>query len=95
MITPNINRSVPVIGVIKSIKKALKASMKDHSSILKRKYTNSKKQNVTMKKLNQTQERNKKVDLDNLPLYDCIQEQEDDWVSSVLGSETDALNDLF
>ena len=29
MITPNINRSVPVIGVIKSIKKALKASMKD------------------------------------------------------------------
>ena len=48
-----------------------------------------------MKKLNQTQERNKKVDLDNLPLYDCIQEQEDDWVSSILGSETDALNDLF
>ena len=29
MITPNINRSVPVIGVIKSIKKALKASMDD------------------------------------------------------------------
>ena len=29
MITPNINRSVPVIGVIKSIKKALKASMED------------------------------------------------------------------
>ena len=29
MITPNINRSVPVIGVIKSIKKALKASMND------------------------------------------------------------------
>ena len=29
MITPNINRSVPVIGVINSIKKALKASMKD------------------------------------------------------------------
>ena len=35
-----------------------------------------------MKKLNRNQERNKKVDLDNLPLYDCIQEQEDDWVSS-------------
>jgi len=29
MITPNVNRSVPVIGVIKSIKKALKASMQD------------------------------------------------------------------
>ena len=29
MITPNINRSVPVIGVIKSIKKALKKSMED------------------------------------------------------------------
>ena len=29
MITPNINRSVPVIGVIKSIKKALKASIDD------------------------------------------------------------------
>ena len=29
MITPNVNRSVPVIGVIKSIKKALKSSMKD------------------------------------------------------------------
>jgi len=29
MITPNINRSVPVIGVIKTIKKALKASMDD------------------------------------------------------------------
>ena len=29
MITPNINRSVPVIGVVKSIKKALKASIDD------------------------------------------------------------------
>ena len=29
MITPNVTRSVPVIGVIKSIKKALKASMDD------------------------------------------------------------------
>ena len=29
MITPNINRSMPVIGVIKSIKKALKASIDD------------------------------------------------------------------
>ena len=29
MITPNVSRSVPVIGVIKSIKKALKASMQD------------------------------------------------------------------
>jgi len=29
MITPNINRSMPVIGVIKSIKKAIKASMED------------------------------------------------------------------
>ena len=29
MIRPNINRSVPVIGVIKSIKKALKASIDD------------------------------------------------------------------
>ena len=75
MITPNINRSVPVIGVIK--------------------YTNSKKQNEIMKKLKRNQERNKKVDLDNLPLYDCIQEQEDDWVSSVLGSNTDAFRDLF
>ncbi len=48
-----------------------------------------------MKKSNRNQERNKKVDLDNLPLYDCIQEQEDDWVSSVLGSNTDAFRDLF
>ena len=95
MITPNINRSVPVIGVIKSIKKALKASMKDPFLYTEEEIHKLKKQNVTMKKLNQTQERNKKVDLDNLPLYDCIQEQEDDWVSSVLGSETDALNDLF
>ena len=29
MITPNVNRSVPVIGVIKSSKTSLKASMKD------------------------------------------------------------------
>ena len=29
MITPNINRSVPVIGVVKSIKKALKPSIDD------------------------------------------------------------------
>ena len=29
MITPNFNRSVPVIGVIKSIKKELKASIDD------------------------------------------------------------------
>ena len=29
MITPNINRSMPVIGVVKSIKKALKASIDD------------------------------------------------------------------
>ena len=43
-----------------------------------------------MKKLNKSQGKNKEVDLDNLPLYDCIQEQEDDWVSSVLGSNTDA-----
>ena len=48
-----------------------------------------------MKKLNKSQGKNKEVDLDNLPLYDCIQEQEDDWVSSILGSETDVLNDLF
>ena len=48
-----------------------------------------------MKKLNKNQGRNKEVDLDNLPLYDCIQEQEDDWVSSVLGSNTDAFRDLF
>ena len=57
-----------------------------------------------MKKLNKNQRKNKEVDLDNLPLYDCIQEQalydcvqeqEDGWVSTILGSETDALNDLF
>lgn len=48
-----------------------------------------------MKKSNRKQGRNSEVDLDNLPLYDCIQEQEDDWVSSVLGSDTDALNDLL
>ena len=48
-----------------------------------------------MKKLNKSQGKNKEVDLDNLPLYDCIQEQEDDWVSSVLGSNTDAFRDLF
>ncbi len=48
-----------------------------------------------MKKSNRKQGKNNEVDLDNLPLYDCIQEQEDDWVSSVLGSDTDALNDLL
>ena len=48
-----------------------------------------------MKKLNKSQGKNKEVDLDNLPLYDCIQSQEDDWVSSVLGSESDTLDTLF
>ena len=64
--------------------------MKDHSS--RRGNTQTQQNEIT--KINKV-ERNKEVDLDNLPLYDCIQEQEDDWVSSVIGSETDALNDLF
>ena len=84
-----------LLELLNPLKRHLKNLLKTHSSILKSKYTNSKKQNEIMKKLNKNQERNKKVDLDNLPLYDCIQEQEDDWVSSILGSETDALNDLF
>ena len=57
-----------------------------------------------MKKLNKTQGNHRKVVLDNyelgkikipVALYDCVQEQEDGWVSTILGSETDALNDSF
>ena len=57
-----------------------------------------------MKKLNLKQGNHRKVVLDNyelrkikipVALYDCVQEQEDGWVSTILGSETDALNDLF
>ena len=57
-----------------------------------------------MKKLNLKQGNHRKVVLDNyelgkikipVALCDCVQEQEDGWVSTILGSETDALNDLF
>ncbi len=50
-----------------------------------------------MKKLNMKQGNHRKVVSDKfeIPVYDCVQEQEDDWISSVLGSESDTLDTLF
>ena len=36
-----------------------------------------------------------RVNIEYNSSFDCVQENEDDWVSSVLGSEYDAVNSLY
>ena len=51
-----------------------------------------------MKKLNKNQRRNKEVDLDYEKFgltwegVERVESSEDDWVSSILGNESDAIN---
>ena len=105
MITP-VNKPQGSVGIIKSIKKALKEADKnpflytnEEVRTLKRKNVSGKTSNVEQTSKNAmgsvSTYRLDNVDIEYNNTFDCVQENEDDWISSCLGSEYDVVNSLY